>query len=533
MSAMAELWHIVRKDVRQSRWLLAAFIVLVIAATLGAVTRERLLDGNLQWAAGLLLILGPITAASIIQADSPTQADAFWASHPFRRWAMLGAKITMALVFLLLLPLIGQLLGLIAFRVPPSELPTMMLASVVSYGLLLLIAAFVAALTPELRGFVLGLIAFLVAVVAISIAGAELQWSWNPVLRGVLQVLSLGGVVALLAVLYVRRDTRGARALGVAALALMLVAGVDPIGTPARDGTLASLPAPKRTAAVALELRDTAQIARTGQAQFRLRLVGGVDGVHYRLDDMRARFFLHGGGTLDLPARQVIAHTTSPTFATAVPALPGVPPIRTMEQPFVHSMTDVTLDLTDEQRGTLVQGVDSAEFSSDIVVLEPRVLMTLPLKAGAHALADGHEVRIERLGFGASTDVLDLSVKTLAGAGGEYSWMDSENGLLAVVVNAERSEGIGLARGGASANPGLLVLPGAGLQQGTLMFRQPSVRRGEPPPVDDAFLQGASVMLVRWQPTGRYEARATSVPLPPTDFVRRERHAIEASAVFR
>ena len=532
MSAMAELWHIVRKDVRQSRWLLAAFMALVIAATLGAVTRERLLDGNLQWAAGLLLVLGPITAASIVQADSPTQADAFWASHPFRRWTMLGAKITLALVFLLLLPLIGQLLGLFAFRVPASELPAMMLASVVSYGLLLLVAVFIAALTRELRGFFLGLIALLIAIVAVSIAGAELRWSWNPVLRSVLQVLSLGGIVTLFTVLYVRRDTRGARALSVAALALMLVAGVDPMGTPARDGTLA-LPAPKKTAAIALELRDTSQITRTGQAQFRLRLVSGVDGLHYRLDDMRARFFLHDGRTVDLPARQLIAHTIAPTVATDSPALPGVASIRTIEQPFVRSTTDLTVDLTEEQRGTLAQGVDSAEFIANVVVLEPQVLMTLPLRAGAHALADGHDVHVERLGFGSSTNVLDLSVKTVTGAAGEYSWMDNENGLLAIVVDRERNEGIGLARGGASANPGLLVLPGAGLRQGTLMFRQPTMRRGEPPAVDDAFLQGASVMLVHWQPTGRYEVRATSVPLPPTDFVRRGRHAIEASAVFR
>jgi len=286
-------------------------------------------------------------------------------------------------------------------------------------------------------------------------------------------------------------------------------------------------------APIALELRDTAQITRTGQAQLRLRLENGAEARHYRLDESHLRFFLHDGATLDVPPHQLVVNRMRTTFSPGPLVLPQGPRIHSIDEPFVRSVTDVTVDLTSPQRATLMQGVDSAELVSMVTVLEPRVLMALPLHAGAHALTDGYDVHIDRLGFGTSEDVLDLSVKTVTGAAGEYSWMDNENGLGAVVVNPVRNEGIRLASSGASANPGLLVLPGAGLRQGTLKFRQPTVRRGEQPLVDDAFLQGASVTLVRWQPTGRYEARATSVPLPPDEFVRRERHAIQASAVIR
>lgn len=532
MSGMAELWHIVRKDVRQSRWLLIVYLALVIAATLGAVTRETLLDGNLQWVASLIVILGPIIAASIIQADSPTQADAFWASHPFRRWAMLGAKMVLVVGVLFMVPLIGQLLGVRAFEVPARDLAAIMLATAASYGLLLLITVFLGALTQDLRGLILLLIGFFVVLTAMAIVLSELQWSWNGVLSGVLRTLALSGIVALFVALYLRRGLRGARVLGAGALALFLVAGVQPMGQTA-PSTLSDLPRPSSVATIALELRDTAQITRTGQALLRLRLENGADARHYRLDESYLRFFLSGGATLDLPQRQLVSRSMRPTFSPGALTVPGMPRISSIDEPFVHSVTDVTVDLTPAQRATLMRGVDSAEFVSTVTVLEPRLLMTLPLQVGAQALAGGYDVHIDRLGFGTSTDVLSLSVKTVTGARDEYSWMDNENGLLAIVVNPERNEGIGLARGGASANPGLLVLPGAGLHQGTVMFRQPSVRRGEPPLVDDAFLQGASVMLVRWQPTGRYKARTTSVPLPPDNFVRRSRRTMQASAVFR
>lgn len=532
MNGMTELWHIVRKDVRQSRWLLIAYLALVIAATLGAVTRETLLDGNLQWLAAMIVVLGPIIAASIVQADSPTQPDAFWASHPFRRWAMLGAKVVLVAAVLFVVPLIGQLLGVSAFEVPAQERTAIMLTTAANYGLLLLIAVLFGALTRDLRGFILLLIGFFAMLVAIAIVRSELRWSWGDMLTDVLQTLALGGIVALFVTLYLRRGVRGARALGVGALALFLVAGVRSTDQPAPN-TLANLPRATRTAGIMLQLRDTAQITRTGQAQLRLSLEDGAAARHYRLDQSHLRFFLHDGTTFDVPEYQLVTNSTRTTFSPGPLILPGGPRISSIDEPFVHSLTDVTVDLTSAQRATLMQGVDSAEFVSTVTVLEPRILMTLPLQAGAHALADGYDVRIDRLGFGLSTDVLDLSVKTVTGATGEQSWMDSENGMLAIVVNPARNEGIGLARGGASANPGLLVLPGAGLRQGTLMFRQPTGRRGQPPLVDEAFIRGASMMLVRWQPTSQYRARATSVPLPPDGFVRRERHALQASAVFR
>ena len=531
MSGMAELWHIVRKDVRQSRWLLIVYLALVIAATLGAVTRETLLDGNLQWVAALIIIVGPIIAASIIQADSPTQADAFWASHPFRRWAMLGAKVVLVVGVLFVVPLIGQLLGVSAFEVPAHDLAAIMLVTAANYGLLLLVAAFLGALTRDLRGLILLLIGFFVVLTAVAIVLSELQWSWTGVLSGVLRTLAIGGIVALFVALYLRRGLRGGRALGVGALALFLVAGVHPMGQPAPT-TLSGLPHASSAAAIALALRDTAEITRTGQALLRLRLENGADSRHYRLDESYLRFFLRGGATLDLPQRQLASRSMRPTFSPGALTVPGMPRISSIDEPFVHSVTDVTVDLTPAQRATLMRGVDSAEFVSTVTVLEPRLLMTLPLQVGAHALAGGYDVHIDRLGFGTSTDVLGLSVKTVTGATGEYSWMDNENGLLAIVVSPERNEGIGLASGGSSANPGLLVLPGAGLHQGTVTFRQPSVRRGEPPLVDEAFIQGASVMLVLWQPTGQYNARATSVPLPSDHFVRSERTAFQASSGF-
>jgi ABC-type transport system involved in multi-copper enzyme maturation permease subunit len=514
VNGSAEVWHIVKKDARQSRWLLFSYAVLVVAATLGAMTRETLFDGNLQWAAGLLLILGPIIAASLVQADSPTQADAFWASHPFRRAAIVGAKVTLVIGFLLVTPLIGQFLGLLAFEVPARERPMIMLASSLLYGLVLLLAVFLGALTRDLRGFILGIIAFFASMAAASIAASELQWSWNPTLRTVLQVLALAGIMSLFVMLYLRRALPYGRALGVATLALLLVASTAPKG-PSAPGKLRGVPQTMQPGALTLELRDTSQISRSGEAQLRLSLVDGASGRHYRLDDSRAQFFLRNGATLEPPIR----HAMPGTFMNGTMVVPGVRALRWVDDQFAHPVTDIMMDLTDEERSVLMRGVDSARIVGTMTVLEPRIVASLPLRDGANALGEGDGVSLEHVALG-SRDVVEVAVKAVTSGDEDYDWMDSQNGFFAVVVDSAGSVGIGLSRGGATANPGLLVLPGAELRQGTIAFRKPGGRPGVSPVLDDEFLRGAKLLLLRWQPVAQYRVSASSVPLPPAGPTR-------------
>lgn len=512
MSALAELWLIVKKDVRLAKWLLLGYGLLLVAATIGAASGERLADGSLQWAAILLVITGPITAAILIQADSPTSPDAFWASQPFRRSAMLGAKLVLVIGFLFLLPLVGQWLGLMAFDVPAGEQRSLMLVSAALYGVVLLLTMFLAALTRDLKSFVLAVLAFLVAALALAIGMSNLDWRWtsgSPV-QAALAAVGLGGVIALLILLYVKRGLPRARTLGVAALALLLLGSVAPDSESRVVGDVSPFPAGK--ANVRIELRDTAQIAQAGHFTIRVTLVGADSGARFRLDRSRARFFLRDGTTVEMP----LWGYGMTTLQVGRLVLPGIPSLQgDADLPFSGAMTNIGQEVSGEPRRALMRGIDSVRVIGSVTLIEPKVFATLPLRAGASALLDGERVTLTALNLAGADDELQLDTRAVGSASKGAGWMDGTTGLNAFLVNLRRGEGVGLPRTGASSNPGILVLPGAGAQHGSIRYRAPRGRGADRYVTDTDWLDGASLMVIRWVDGPSHRVSATSVPLPP------------------
>ncbi|MEO8564735.1 MAG: hypothetical protein ABI601_21870 [bacterium] len=104
MTWLGQVRHVMRKDLIEDRQLLlgyAAFVAVVGVSS--ATTRLGTSNGPLQMLPYLVVLSGMIAVASLVQTDSPTQADAFWASRPFHSSAMFAAKIASALLIVLLL----------------------------------------------------------------------------------------------------------------------------------------------------------------------------------------------------------------------------------------------------------------------------------------------------------------------------------------------------------------------------------------------------------------------------------------------
>lgn len=513
MSALAELWHIVKKDVRQSRWLLAAYVLLAVAATVGAVSAENLAGGRLQLAAVLMIVTGPIAAASIIQADSPIRADAFWASKPFRRWAMLTAKLALVAVALLLLPLLGQWLGLMAFDVPRVEQWTILLASTVTYGFVLLVAMFLGALTGELRSFVLAVVGSLIALLAAAMAlsgGPGAAWG-DSAIREVVFVIGLIGVAALLVLLYLRRGLRWARTGGVAALALLVAGTVTGSGSgPSRSGAAAATRAPAGSPDITVEMRDTALIRREGRFRLRISLVGASGNQRYRLDSARARFFLRNGTTSEMPL-WVFGPTVLRTGTTD---LPGFQVVHEGWERFSGPTSERDPVVFGDVRRALVGGIDSMQVTGRLTQLRPRVFATLPLRKGAAVLQQGQRVSIDELELDGPDAILSLGTKAVGSASSAQDWTADEVGAKVYLVNEQRHEAVALQRKNSSYNPGLLVLPGAGVRQGTVNFQLPSDPDPAMPSLDGAWIRDARLVLIDWQDGPSVPVRAASVPLP-------------------
>lgn len=212
-----EAVHVARKDVRHARALLVVYAIIAAIALLAAMALPVQSDNTtLLTGSGLvLLFVGMIMGASAIQADSPTQSNAFWASRPFHPTAMLGAKILYCAIVIVGIPLVAELTGLAHFQASTATILGDLARSSAIYGVLLLATIVIASLTSDLRGFIVAALAVLIGIVgivavvmisniqshfgAISIDfGRVSSWGVN--------VVALLGGLALLIWLYRRRD---------------------------------------------------------------------------------------------------------------------------------------------------------------------------------------------------------------------------------------------------------------------------------------------------------------------------------------
>jgi hypothetical protein len=93
MTPLAQVVHVVKKDLRLLRWPLAAFaVVLAMVAALN--DRDAQLVGS-SVIPILAVIAGMLLVATLVQEQSPSAADASWRVLPLSPAAVFVAKLLM------------------------------------------------------------------------------------------------------------------------------------------------------------------------------------------------------------------------------------------------------------------------------------------------------------------------------------------------------------------------------------------------------------------------------------------------------
>jgi len=127
---MRLLAHLVRTDIRQFRWAILLWTLLVVAETAAIAIRPSFMAdmrvygnvgmiGGLLWAAlqfGMLLIV-PL----IVQAHPAVGTDAFWMTRPFPPRTVFGAKVVLLSALTVLLPCAARLALMLWIGVPARE----------------------------------------------------------------------------------------------------------------------------------------------------------------------------------------------------------------------------------------------------------------------------------------------------------------------------------------------------------------------------------------------------------------------------
>ena len=234
MNWLKQVWHVAKKDVRQFRWLLSVQVLATVMAVMAVVGPSSHMGGpgfprafptSLDWYM-VLIGLAILISAVVVQADSPSRSDAFWASRPLHPLAVLVAKGATLGVFLLAIPLVAEAMLLSKHAVPSAEMVSMLAQSLVTQAGIVVGAATLAALTANLSAF------FMVGIGA-GVAAAAVSSFMDNLLGGAFETLApvemaapvLGLGLVVLAHQYssrnLRRSVIGATLGGVMGLAIV------------------------------------------------------------------------------------------------------------------------------------------------------------------------------------------------------------------------------------------------------------------------------------------------------------------------
>lgn len=497
MTWIREVGHVVRKDLRGSRWLLLPYVGVVAVATARGAGLALFAGSALGMTMIFVVVLGALCAASVVQADSPTRADAFWATHPFRRSAMLSAKVSYA-VLLLALATAGQAVAVRSFDLggPASVAPVLVPATF--FGAALLGIMLVAGLTSDLRSF-------FVAAILIPLAAAIASMFGHDALGDVdvpvwLQLLGLVAGASLLAWLYMTRDGRRRTRIGGFALVastLMTMCSATP--TLETSPATPTLPHPPT---VTLEPLERGMVRQPGRLQASLRVNGLEDG-------MRARVLMDGAA-IRLPdgtTTNVSLGTTLFNFGTSwndYAAAPSVAGVRWLdERRRVAERGSIDAELSAAQRRAMASSGAVVTVNGRLQVWESIPSEILPLVAGREVTKDGRRTRVVEWTPQNPTSMLVVDAASIERDEGDVLPLTPFEGSPALMLfNDSRREAVRLVPRQSSGPLDGLVLPGTPLRSARTHFAL--VPGPNAPELDEAWLGGARARLIRSRFRGTY-----------------------------
>lgn len=516
MTPLAQLWHVFVKDVRQQRWLALLYVVLVIAAAGHALAWRPFADGMFG---GTMMVVGLVILlllASVIQGDSPTRSDAFWASHPLDPYAVLGAKFLFAIA-LLAVGAIGQEVVLQTYGVNRADALRLVVEPLRVLGAVMVAAGLLASLTRDLRTFVmvaivtpLAMILSMVVVTAYARGGVAFTIGARGVQAA--RIVSLVFAAALILWLYRTRDNR--RTVRIAGYVIAGIAIVTLFtGGPVRaTAPTAAVPATPPVQRFPLSIVVPPDGVRGDPAQLAFAIVVPTVPEQLRLAIRTPTATLRfGDGTwATVPLGYSFGYMTLGSGNR--PPHPDIPGVRWLPAGGSASVATTTVSgmLTPEQRLALDAGGASVVVEATIEVDTIVAGDAVRLAAGSMVQRDGRRVTVERWSHYAANP--DIIVATVSVAEDEPYDFGPEREY--ALLNRQRGEALSL--NGAELNQSMdgLVLPGTTIWMTrarlTALKRMPSEGA---PPGDDWYRDAELFPIVR-RTLGSYREKFT-LTIPP------------------
>lgn len=116
-----QLWHVLAKDVREQRWWLLLYVLLLVIETTAGWRAAMATNGSTLFS-GLLVLSRGIAALvichGVFRADAPLEHSAYWVTLPLSRSALLCAKLAFVAIITCALPVLVHGAAWVAYGVP-------------------------------------------------------------------------------------------------------------------------------------------------------------------------------------------------------------------------------------------------------------------------------------------------------------------------------------------------------------------------------------------------------------------------------
>ncbi len=165
---MSQILHIMRKDLRRLRWLVALWLAILAARTLLVVNGAAAADSSV--ATGLLVqqmwdtmmwlqfVLAALIVARLVLEEPLVGLTPFWLTRPYDAGSLLREKLLVAGIVLVGLPVVAELIMLSLFDAGPQALGRAGSTGVIAYTGWVLTLMALSTLVPSLSSFVMTVI---------------------------------------------------------------------------------------------------------------------------------------------------------------------------------------------------------------------------------------------------------------------------------------------------------------------------------------------------------------------------------------
>ena len=407
---MTGVMHIVRKDLRRLRPLLALWIIVIgagvalsLSGSANAIESLRT-DLLLQRLSELMtiveLLLGGLIIAQVVHEEPLVGLSAFWLTRPYDRGALLRAKLLFVFTVLIVLPLLGDATTMTLMGAGAPALAAAIPWLALGYLVATLAMLVIAVLTPSLGALVLTLVGIVTGVSLLTTVMSALTNYLSAAPTGyrppgvpdftpaiVMLVVFLCAGLSVVIYQYRRRRLGPAVVLAVAGVgATVVVPWVWPFpfvrGEETRPGPWADAAAASYDASWGTELSDATGAGRGAprrQVSARVTLSGAPSDVTVRQIGVR--------GTLRLPDGPVIPSGQRGWLGSSLPTAPveaALGGVRLLQTPEVVEQGPTPMvTLTEDEFARYRGRAGRLEADLFFELTHTHESTVLPLRAGA------------------------------------------------------------------------------------------------------------------------------------------------------